>query len=241
MTWRILAFALTSSIAGSSAHAQMMAWSGGGDNRIQSIEYRNNQVVRIRAAPGYQVTIELAPDERIESVALGDSGAFQVTANKAGNLLFVKPVQADISTNLTVVTDVRTYNFELVGVAEAGGDLPYAIRFSYPSAGGMNSQGMPGGAAQGKVIGKYKLSGHRTLLPEAISDDGLRTFIDWPADGPLPAVYSVDHDGRETLVNGNMRGKYFVIDGVSPRLVFRIDRHRARADRVEMTEEEQGK
>ncbi len=105
---------------------------GGGDNRIQSIEYRNNQVVRIRAAPGYQVTIELAADERIESVAWVSSGAFQVTANKAGNLLFVKPVQADISTNLTVVTDVRTYNFELVGVAEAGGDLPYAIRFSYP-------------------------------------------------------------------------------------------------------------
>ncbi len=241
MIWRSLALFLILMIAGCPAQAQMMPWSGGGDNRIQSIEYRNNQVVRIRAAPGYQVTIELAPDERIESVALGDSGAFQVTANKAGNLLFVKPVQADISTNLTVVTDVRTYNFELVGVAEAGGDLPYAIRFSYPSAGGMNPQGMPGGAVQGKVVGKYKLSGHRTLLPEAISDDGIRTFIEWPADGPLPAVYSADTDGRETLVNGNMRGKFFVIDGVSPRLVFRIDRHRARADRVEMTEEEQGK
>lgn len=226
--------------------AQMMPWSGGGDARIQTIEYRNSQVVRIRAAPGYQVTIELAPDERIESIALGDSSAWQVTANKAGNLLFVKPILTDVTTNMTVITDVRTYNFDLTGVAEVSGDLPYAIRFSYPGLStvgppGMPQMpgmtGMPGGAQTGSMIGTYRLRGHRSLRPDAISDDGMRTFIDWPPDGPLPAVYSRDDDGRETLLNGNIRGRLFVIDSVNPHLVFRMDRHRAGADRIRIVEE----
>jgi type IV secretion system protein VirB9 len=228
--WRsaaILALVLNATDA-----AAQMPWGGFNDAHIQAIEYRSGQVVRVRAAPGYQVTIELAPDERVESVALGDGSAFQVTANKAGNLLFVKPLQADIATNLTVITDVRTYNFELTGVAEASGDLPYTIRFTYPAVTMLGPQGLPGGLHAGKMIGEYKLAGDRTLRPAAISDDGVRTYIDWPADGPLPAVYLRERDGRETLTNGHMRGKFFVIDGVSPHLVFRIDRHRARADRL---------
>ena len=217
--------------------AQMPLWGGPGDNRIQSIEYRNNQVVRIRASPGYQVTVELAPDERVTSIALGDSGAWQVVANKAGNLLFVKPLQADVATNMTVITDVRTYNFDLAGVAEVSSDLPYAIRFTYPSLIGMGP-GMPGSPQPGKTVGNYRLHGHGSLRPDAISDDGIHTYIDWPADGPLPAVYSRDGDGRETLMNGNMRDRLFVIDGVFDHLVFRVDNHRARADRVVVENDE---
>ena len=211
--------------------AQTMPWPDS-DTRIRSVEYRNDQVVPIRAAPGYQVTIELASDERVQSIALGDSGAWQVSANKAGNLLFVKPVQAGMTTNLTVVTDVRRYDFDLTAVAEAGGDLPYAIRFSYPTPTAIGLPGMPPGLQSGAMVGDYRLHGEQSLFPTAISDDGSRTFIDWPSDGPLPAVYSRDDDGRETLVNGNMRGRFFVIDSVSRHLVFRIDRRRARADRT---------
>ena len=231
-------------LAAAGAAPAQMPWMGGGDARIQAIEYRNNQVVRIRAAQGYQVTIELASDEHIVSVALGDMGAWQVSANKAGNLLFVKPLQADVPTNMTVVTDVRTYNFELVGVAEPAGDLPFTVRFLYPSGspaippmGAALMNGMPGmagmpGSPTTPAVADYKLHGDKSLFPKAMSDDGTRTYIDWPPDGPLPAVYSLDGDGRETLVNGNMRGKLFVIDEVDRQLVFRIDRRRARAVRV---------
>lgn len=230
IAWRPAALPALMLVA--SGAAAQTPWAGPADAHIQAIEYRSGQVVRVRAAPGYQVTIELAPDERIESVALGDGNAFQVTANKAGNLLFVKPLQADIATNLTVVTDVRRYHFELAGVAEASGDLPYTIRFTYAAMASFGSQVLTGGPSAGRMVGAYELGGDRSLRPAAISDDGVRTYIDWPAGGPLPAVYARERDGRETLANGQMRGKFFVIDGVSPHLVFRIDRHRARADRL---------
>jgi type IV secretion system protein VirB9 len=212
------------------------AQTGSGDIRIQSIEYRNNQVVRVRTTPGFQLTIELAPDEMVQSMALGDNSAFQVSANKAGDHLFIKPLQADISTNLTVVTDVRTYNFELTSTGEASADLPYAIRFTYPNL--ASPPPMSPTSSAGVTKGRYRLKGDRALRPKAISDDGLKTYIEWPADGALPAVYSLERDGRETLANGNMRGAFFVIDGVARRLIFRVDHHRAQAVRLEEPEAE---
>lgn len=217
---------LTLAISSAVACAQMPAFPPmGADSRVQIIDYRPDQVITVRGEPGYQVAIELAPDERIESIALGDSGAWQVTANRAGNRLFVKPLGLDAPTNMTVVTDVRTYAFELIG---GEGEAPYAIRFRYPAAIGVGmemAQSLP-------MIGQYRLRGDRSLYPATISDDGVRMWIDWPPSGPLPAVYGRDRDGVETLVNGNMRGRFFVIDEVIPSLVFRVDDRRARADRL---------
>jgi type IV secretion system protein VirB9 len=75
------------------------------------------------------------------------------------------------------------------------------------------------------------MSGSRALWPARISDDGKRTLIDWPRDTPIPAVYTLDAQGRESLVNGAMRDGVYVIDSVLPRLVFRIDRQVATASR----------
>ena len=115
--------------------AQIRPQPGAGDPRIQSIEYDASQVVQIQAAPGYQVTLEFGSDEQIENVAVGDSGAWQVTANRAGSRLFVKPVQSGVTTNMTVVTNVRIYAFELVPLFGPSPDMAYTIRFRYPAAG----------------------------------------------------------------------------------------------------------
>ncbi|MGH6781007.1 MAG: TrbG/VirB9 family P-type conjugative transfer protein, partial [Sphingomonadaceae bacterium] len=81
--------------------------------------------MQIQAAPGYHVTIEFGSDERIENVAVGDSGAWQVTANRRGDFLFVKPIQAGVTTNMTVVTDVRLYAFELVPLYGLSSEMAY--------------------------------------------------------------------------------------------------------------------
>ena len=80
--------------------------------------------------------------------------------------------------------------------------------------------------------GRYRLSGERALRPTSISDDGTHTYIAWPDHRALPAVYTFDAQGHEALVNGNMRGNLYVLDSVQRRLVFRIDRHVARAVRT---------
>lgn len=212
--------------------------------RLQTVEYRAGQVVQLETAQGYQLSVEFAPDEHIESVAVGDSGAWQVTPNRRGDHLFVKLVQGEAITNMTVVTDVRTYLFDLVPLSSAAPDMAYVVRFQYPQplqgvvpmGGAPGMPGVPGASAQVIIKGVYKLSGAKSLRPSAMGDDGVHTYIEWPGDMTLPAVYALDERGRETLVNGMMRNAIFVVDSVAQRFVFRIDRQTARAER-EMSRE----
>jgi type IV secretion system protein VirB9 len=197
------------------------------DTRVRTIAYHPDELVPLQVAAGYQLMVEFAADERIESVAVGDSASWQVTPNRNGDRVFVKPLQGGLPTNLTVVTSARTYTFELSALPGPSADMPYIVRFSYPAA-DATAEAEPAGA----MAGRYRLSGSRALRPSRISDDGIHTYIEWPRDRALPAVYALDGHGQESLVNGMMRDDLFVIDAVVQRLVFRIDSEVARAERV---------
>ncbi|HZF95451.1 MAG TPA: TrbG/VirB9 family P-type conjugative transfer protein, partial [Allosphingosinicella sp.] len=182
------------------------------------------------------LTVELAPDEQIENVALGDSGAWQVTANRRGDRLFIKPLQGGISTNMTVITNARLYAIDLVPLSGPSPEMAYTVRFNYPEAARTGAGGGEEAEAEPPVDGRYRVSGARALQPSRIGDDGRHTYIEWPADRPIPAVYALGANGEESLVNGMMRDDVYVIDSVVPRLVFRIDRQTARAVRVRQRE-----
>lgn len=218
--------------AASPAAAQVKPKAGSGDPRIQSVDYAPDQVVLLQGAAGYQITVELSPDEQVENVAVGDSAAWQVTANHRGDHLFVKAIQPGVSTNMTVVTTVRLYNFELVPTSGGAGDIAYTVRFRYP---GTTSAAFADDAPSAAGEGRYRLGGDKALRPSEISDDGKHTYIRWPREVSLPAVYAVGSTGQEMLVNGMMREDVFVIDSVAQRLVFRIDKATATATRVRVS------
>ncbi|WP_327752211.1 TrbG/VirB9 family P-type conjugative transfer protein [Sphingobium sp. SJ10-10] len=78
----------------------------------------------------------------------------------------------------------------------------------------------------------YKVTGNRDVRPAAIHDDGARTYIQWESSQAMPAVFAVDHQGHEEIVNGYMRGETFTLDRIYERLVFRIDDAVATARRI---------
>lgn len=221
----LLLLALT--LSAPPAVAQIRPQPGSGDPHIRTVDFAPDQVVLLEGAPGYQITLELSPDEQVESVAVGDSGAWSVTANRAGDHLFVKALADGVSTNMTVITSARLYNFELAPAASAA-DMAYAVRFRYPAAPPSPSDI----AATAAGEGRYRLGGDKDLRPSEISDDGSHTYIRWPRDRALPAVYALGDTEQEMLVNGMMReDDVFVIASVWRKLIFRIDKHVAHAIR----------
>jgi type IV secretion system protein VirB9 len=220
-------------ICASAASGQVRPQATEGDPRLQTVDYVANQVVLLETAPGYQLTVELAPDEQIENVAVGESGAWQVTANRRGDRLFIKALPGGVATNMTVITNARLYAMELVPLYAPTAEMPYIVRFRYPDPNPGAEMPTPSALEQGR----YRITGDRRLRPAAISDDGQRTYIEWSADVSIPAVYSVDDSGAESLVNGMMRAGLFVIDAVIPRLAFRIDRRVAHAVRASPAKE----
>ena len=220
---RALALLAALLLAGGGASAQVRPSPGSGDPRLQTVEYREGEVVQLELAPGYQMTVELAQDERIENVAVGNSSGWQVTPNRRGDRLFIKALQAGAPTNMTVITSSRLYAIELVALGGPSAEMPYVVRYTYAE------EEKADDAAVAEIAPNYRLSGDRRLRPSAIGDDGTRTYIEWPREAPIPAVFAVDDKGRESLVNGAMRGELYVIDAVPRRLVFRIDDASAKA------------
>lgn len=89
----------------------------------------------------------------------------------------------------------------------------------------------PASSQPAVVNAGYKLSGEKTLRPVRIADDGARTYIEWDPDQALPAVFAVNAQGGEEMVDGYMRAGIFTIDRVIPVLIFRIDKKWAKAVR----------
>ncbi len=221
---RILALALLAGLPCAVA-AQALPEPGPGDPRLQSILYDADQIVQLRVAAGYQLTIELAPDERVENIAVGDAGAWQVTPNKRGDHVFVKALQPGVTTNMTLVTDARTYVFELQPLYGASAEMAYKLRFRYTPV------ARTGAPVTAQSPGRYRVSGAKALRPEEMDDDGHQTHIRWGADQILPAMFMIDSNGQERPIEGAMRNGVFEIDSVADRMIFRLDKKTATAVR----------
>lgn len=192
------------------------------DPRLREVVYDPNGVVTLSVAPGRQMTVLFGAGERIASVAVGDSGSWQVTAGRSGDSLFVKPLNAS-ETNMTVITDAGVYLFDLV----PGGamDSVYLMRFVYPDAAAAEQ------VAPARMSRPYKVRGAKILRPDIISDDGFRTYIAWSAGKAMPAVFAIAPSGEEMLVDGYVRHGLYTIDRVYNRLIFRFDQKMATATR----------
>jgi type IV secretion system protein VirB9 len=188
---------------------------GPGDPHIQTVEYDAQQVVVLRVALNYALTLEFSPDERIENVSVGNSAVWQVAADKSANRLFVKPTQLSVDTDMTVVTDTRLYAFELTSSPSLDPAMAFVVQFHYPSA----PQPREPVVASSDVVA-YRFAGARELWPSAMQDDGRSTSIVWPDTAVIPAVFLIGPDGKRALANGEVRDGRFVINQVAERFIF---------------------
>lgn len=180
------------------------------DPRIQTHGYNKDAVVNLAVSPGYAAVVELASDEQIDTVVIGNGNGWQITETAGGNRLVVKPLSGAAPTNMVVITDARRYVFDL----DPGGSpdrTSFVLRFDYPG----------NEAAASRQASSYKFSGDRQLFPVAMRDDGQRTRVRWGKETPMPAIVAIGDGQAETLVNGRMVGNEYVIEGTAERYKFR--------------------
>lgn len=194
------------------------------DPRIRTVIFSDKEVVPIAVAAGYQLTVELGRGEHIENIAIGDSGGWLITPNKRGDFLFIKPLDDAHTTNLTVITEARTYLFELNTAQTA--DAPFTLRFHYEDAQAIEAQ-----VTAATKPGTFRLHGSRAIKPAQMSDDGLKTTVILEPDQALPAIFAIDSDGKEMLLNGAMRDGRYVVDGIADQFILRLDKQVVRAVR----------
>jgi type IV secretion system protein VirB9 len=195
---------------------------GPGDPRIFEVLYDPTQVVELHSVLGYQLSLEFDPAERIENVAIGDAMGWQVTPNRKANLLFLKPMAQRPDTNMSVVTNLRRYEFQLSVRAKAPAKaIPYTVRFVYPPPAVAFVVPPPPPAPPEDRNHAYSYQGSTKVLPARMFDDGQATYFAFPEGGDLPAIYAVEADGGEAVVNSHVRDGYIVVDRTAPAFVLR--------------------
>lgn len=197
------------------------------DSRIKTRAYQENTVYALAGHFGFQTIIEFNDDEVIENVAIGDSAAWQVTPNRRGDVLIIKPISAAPATNMTVVTSLRHYIFELTAknASEAKpGEMVFVLRFNYPKdkqkaealAAEEAAYVAPPAPDQRVVNRNYSYEGSRELVPSQVFDDGRSTYFKWPVGAPAPAIFLVGKDEKESVVNHGFEDGFVVVDRVAP-------------------------
>ncbi|MHB1948760.1 MAG: P-type conjugative transfer protein VirB9 [Gammaproteobacteria bacterium] len=203
------------------AHAESVPRRVTADKHVKMVTYDPNNVVFLKARYGYQTQISFAANEAIQSVSIGDSMAWQ--AVPVNNHIFIKPM-AESTTNMTVLTNTNSYSFQLDS-SNASATPTFKLQFQYPD-GGYDQAGSANAVATfdpEKINWKYSYTGEKSLAPLEAFDNGQFTYLKFKQDGMshLPAVFIVDKDRNETLVNYHMQGKYLVVNAVAQQFTLR--------------------
>lgn len=220
------------SMVTASACAESLPKNGRYDARIKDVVYNPADVVKVVGHYGYSTDIEFAPGETTENIALGDSVAWEVAP--AANHLFVKPSEDNAVTNMTVVTNRRVYQISLDARNTHGPtsghskDMYFQVRYTYPDD-GHEGIGHANALKVDTALAKapdarnwnYYGCGAKEMQPAEVFDDGRFTFMRFPAEQEVPAVFIIGTDGTESIVNGSMHGDYYVVQRTASRFVLR--------------------
>jgi len=210
------------------AHALKSPRPQGVDSRIHTIMYGEHEVFKFTGHYGYQSSIIFESGEKILTISMGDSIPWQITPS--GNRIFLKPIDQDAQTNMTVLTNKRRYLFELH--AEEALDindpaLIWEMQFIYPTSGIIRRrvEKVPEPELEGldKFNFNYAIRGSSEIAPLKIYDDGEFTYFKFrDKNAEIPSFYQVAPNGEEAIINFRSRDDLIIVERVTSRFTLRI-------------------
>lgn len=215
------------------------------DRRIKLLPYEETSVYTITTRYGYQTNIVFAPNEEVETISVGDRSPWQIIP--AGNRIFIRPMEEEVITNMTVLTNKHSYQFDLKSL---GSDKPegniYVAQFVYkdnrkspppyagtPATYGNYPAAPPPMVATGNAPSappatpghpnyNYTYAGADALAPLQVYDDGQFTYIKYPSMlDPIPSVFIVSPSGVEMPANFNVNDNVLRIQGIAPQITLK--------------------
>jgi type IV secretion system protein VirB9 len=216
----------TSRVENANAAARVEPRREGYYNSIQIYPWSEGALYQVYAAPGQITNIALEPGEALTGagpIAAGDTARWIIGDTTSGSgatrrvHILVKPTRPDITTNLVVTTDRRTYMIELRAEEE-----PYmpAVAWAYPQppAKQRATPATPTIPATSARHYRYGLQGDSPpWRPVSVFDDGRRAYIVFPAgivQGEMPPLFVLGSDGEPEIVNSRIYRNILIVDRI---------------------------
>lgn len=210
-------------------------------SRIVVFRYSPYQTYTILARPMAVTDIQLAPGERLESFAVGDTVQW-ITALAPGNIL-IKPVKPGLFTSATIITNDRVYELTLRS-SPLTGSWYQQVSWKYPQILLYNQQvaSRQHQAAKrathhqqrqeaGHVNNPstlnfdYKVRGRAAFRPRIVFDNGVFTWIRLPKHAQVTPALFIKADGKFALTRYIVKGHYLIVQRTFHRAVLREGRH----------------
>lgn len=227
---------------------------------IQTWPYDPGALYEIYAAMGEVTDIALEPGEELSGdPAGGDTERWEVGSAVSGSgatrqvHLLIKPKRPDLSANLVITTNRRTYHLELHSMADSGtkpATYMAAVSWDYPLdlVWTLDRQNAHATDQADAVVDdridlqhmhhRYAITGDTVpWRPIDVWDDEHKVYIQMPpglAQGDAPPLFIIGPKGDGELVNYRVRGSWYIVDrlfsaaelrlGSDPPQVVRISR-----------------
>lgn len=212
------------------------------DGRIRVMTYTKSDVYTLPTKYGYQTNIVFAPGEEIETISVGDRALWQIVPS--GNRIFIRPMDDELSTNMTVITNRREYTFDIISVPEDGTNNLYVMQFRYPDEPrkdvALDDGDMPAMAAPVTPIAPatvppgthveippldtqrtnsineaYTYTGPDAVAPGRVYDDGVNTYVIYNSmPRPMPVPMVEGSGGKMVVANHGIDGNRLTIYSV---------------------------
>lgn len=217
------------------------------DSRIRIFTYSPADVYTVPTKYGYQTSIVFAKNEEISTVSVGDRSMWQIIPS--GNRIFLRPMNDGLATNMTVITNIREYNFDIKSITEDKKDNLYVIQFRYPDKKNSLRETLeeevpvpdpiqpvrtittPSGRVAIPPLdtqrsqttnSRYTYTGPDAIAPAQVYDDGKNTYVVYnsmPLPAPVPVVRSAD--GKQVVAAHKLEGDMLVVQSVSSGFVLK--------------------
>jgi len=194
-------------------------------NAIQIYPWSEGALYQVYAAPGQISDIALEPGESLTGagpIAAGDTARWIIGDTESGSgvtrrvHILVKPSRPDITTNLIVTTDRRTYMLEL-----RSGEKPYmpAVAWAYPQPPASQRQSVPATPVIPAVAARnyrYALTGgNPPWKPLTAYDDGRHVYVEFArgiVQGEMPPLFVIGPEGEAQIANSRIYQHILIVD-----------------------------
>jgi len=243
----------TARINAANAAARVQPVRDGFLNAIQQYAYSEGALYQVYTALGQVTDIALQEGEQLVGsgpVAAGDTARWIIGDTTSGTgaqsrvHILVKPTRANLSTNLVINTDRRTYHLELKSTAST---YMASLSWTYPqdelialharNERALATAPIAGGLDVAALDFGYALKGDKPRWrPLRVFDDGGQVFIEFPetiARDELPPLFVLGPAGKAELVNYRYSARFMIVDRLFETAELRLgDRHSMQAVRI---------
>lgn len=214
-------------------------------NEIWKYTYSPDIIFRIFATTKRHVHLELAEDEGLtEDPIVGDSIQWRVTGGPRH--LYIKPIRVGIETTMTVVTNKRSYEFQLIAEdpsTKNTGRIFQKISFDYPEdrkairllqenrvaatraeEERKSAQVLATGIDPAKLQFTYTITGEASFKPVAAYCDDKFTYLVMPKSQDMPGIFLIEDNGTMSLVKFKPRdnSNIIVVERVAKKLLLQL-------------------